>query len=91
MKMVSLESVLKKQGYFFSKEDLRKINTYYHSPEIDRSFEMEWTTFEIKKDSKPEIVMNDEHDEYMWVHVNNVLGYDLIDGESFCIQDYLNQ
>jgi hypothetical protein len=52
---------------------------------------MEWTTFEIKKDSKPEIVMNDEHDEYMWVHVNNVLGYDLIDGESFCIQDYLNQ
>lgn len=77
-------------GIVFVKEELQKINTYYHSPESDRSFEIEWVTFEIKKEIKPEISINDEHDEYMWVHINDISKYDLIDGEAFCLEDYLH-
>jgi hypothetical protein len=63
---------------------------YYHSPETERTFELEWSMFEIVVDYKPEIVINDEHSEYACVEINDALTYDLIDGEQFCLQDYLN-
>lgn len=85
-----VREVFEETGIIISKEDLRHVGIYYHSPEVDRTFEIEWSIFETRLNHKPEIVINDEHSEYAWVEINDTLTYNLIDGEQFCLQDYLN-
>ena len=75
-------------GIMITKDKLEYINTYYHSPELDRNFEMEWKVFQVKVEIKPEVKLNDEHSEYKWININDVNTYDLIDGENYCLNDY---
>ncbi len=68
--------------------DLKMVQTYYHSPNSDPQYKIIWNVFSLSFEEKPDIILNKEHTEYAWAHKNKVMSYDLIDGESYCLNDY---
>lgn len=85
----ALRELEEEVGICLGQDELKYINTYYHSPKRDSSVQLEYVTFEARKESKPDIILNKESEDYKWCHVDEVLALDLTDGEDFCFQDYL--
>ena len=85
----ALRELKEELGIIVSAQDLKVNETFYHYPEHDPSYHIEWATFNLNFKSKPRIVLNEEHSAFEWAHKDQVLTYDLIDGEAYCISHFL--
>ena len=70
--------------------NIQYLSTYYHSPEVDPTLQLEYVLYEFLSEDRPVIHINDEHSEYEWFTFNEALRLDLIDGELFCLKDYIS-
>lgn len=77
-------------GISVAQEELSFVETYYHSPESDPTHRIVWSVYVLRKNEAPEMVLNEEHTEYAWVNKKDIFSYDLIDGEAYCLEKYLN-
>ena len=63
---------------------------FYHVPEVDSSYHLEYCLYLVEMDNRPEVIINSENSAYGWFSFDEMLTLDLIEDAKYCIEYLLS-